>query len=195
MVARIVSVISASLDRRRFAWVSEGREPDEKERHAAAMASAALIANSRAGSLRRNEGKTRQEHAVRDRLREAGLLLIKGRKMPGIREAPNAGQFCLENKLGGVKADLVVGLWDGRVMAIECKVSNSAVNSFKRLNHEAASKAEKWRRDLGEAQVVPVAVLSGVYNLGNLLDAQRRGLTLFWAHKLGDLTGWIDSAR
>jgi hypothetical protein len=37
--------------------------------------------------------------------------------------------------------------------------------------------------------------LSGVYKLHNLVDAQERGLHLFWAHDLHALTGWIDATR
>jgi hypothetical protein len=90
---------------------------------------------------------------------------------------------------------LIVRLWDGRIMPIECKVSNSAVNSVKRLNNDAAAKAETWIWDFGRRQTVPVAVLSGVYDLRNLRDAQDRGLSLFWAHDLGALTAWIEKTR
>ncbi len=80
-------------------------------------------------------------------------------------------------------------------MPIECKVSNSSINSVKRLNNDAAAKAEAWRRDFGAIQVVPVAVLSGVYALNNLEEAQQRGFTLYWAHRLEDLVQWIEESR
>jgi hypothetical protein len=80
-------------------------------------------------------------------------------------------------------------------MAIECKVSNSATNSVKRLNNDAAAKAEAWLKDFGTRQVVPAAILSGVYKLHNLEDAQSRGLSLFWAHDLKALTDWISTTR
>ena len=80
-------------------------------------------------------------------------------------------------------------------MPIECKVSNSYINSVKRLNNDAAVKAVTWKRDFGVRQVVPTAVLSGVYKLHNLQDAQERGLTLFWAHGLKPLTDWISSTK
>ena len=51
-------------------------------------------------------------------------------------------------------------------MPLECKASNSATNSYKRVNHEAASKAETWLQDFGRSQVVPAAVLSGVFKRG-----------------------------
>lgn len=96
----------------------------------------------------------------------------------------------------GSKADFVIGLHDNRVMPLECKVSNSAVNSIKRLNREAARKAEVWRGDLGSANCVPAAVLSGVYYHHMLLDAQNRGLTLFWSHSLeAQLLDWLDSTK
>ena len=50
-------------------------------------------------------------------------------------------------------------------MPLECKVSNSSTNSVKRLNNDAAVKAETWRQDFGTVPIVPAAVLSGVYKL------------------------------
>ena len=80
-------------------------------------------------------------------------------------------------------------------MPIECKVSNSSTNSIKRLNNDAAVKAVSWTQSLGMANVVPTAVLSGVYKLRNLIDAQAKGLTLFWAHDLAELQRWMESTR
>jgi len=78
-------------------------------------------------------------------------------------------------------------------MAIECKVSNSATNSVKRLNNDAAAKAERWISQFGKAQVVPVAVLAGVFKVLNLEQAQDLGLTLFWSHDLDKLGAFIES--
>ena len=76
-------------------------------------------------------------------------------------------------------------------MAIECKVSNSSTNSVKRLNREAAGKAEKWIYEFGVRNVVPVAILSGVYKLHNIKSAQERGLTVL-GHDLTQILDWID---
>ncbi len=195
MVRRIVEVVKTSLDRRRFPWVSEGREPTEEEKAAAVLASAALMAASRVGTSRRAESKEAQELLVEKALLNAGLNKVSVRTMPTLSHAPGPGEFCRESRLGPRKADLVIGLWDRRVIAIECKVSNSAVNSVKRLNNDAAAKAETWLRDFGRIQVVPTAVLSGVYKLHNLTNAQERGLTLFWAHDLDVLVTWITETR
>jgi hypothetical protein len=68
MAQRVIETVLIGLDRQRFPWVVEGREPDASEREAAALASAALMATQRLSTMRRSEGKTRQEEAVRDAL-------------------------------------------------------------------------------------------------------------------------------
>lgn len=194
VVSEIVEIILLALDRRRFPWVSEERQATREERDVAILASAALAADRRVGTRRRNEGKSKQEE-VRQTLEAAGLSQVGRRAIGTLILAPQPGEFCLESMLGTRKADLIVMLWDHRLMPIECKVSNSAVNSVKRLNNDAAAKAEAWTRDFGRLQVVPVAVLSGVYKLHNLQEAQARGLALFWAHNLDALVDWIALTR
>lgn len=195
MVRRILHVIRMGLDSRRFPWLSEERQATQAERAAAVLASAALMATSRVGTARRNLSKTLQEGLVEDALLGRGLRKMPVREIATLTDAPRSGEFCRESLLGTRKADFVIGLWDRRVMAVECKVSNSATNSVKRLNNDAAAKAEQWLHDFGKRPIIPAAVLSGVYKLHNLIDAQERGLTLFWAHDLAELVSWIEQTR
>lgn len=195
LVQRLIDVVRQVLDRRRFAWVVDNREPTEAERSAAVLASAALMAASRAQTKRRTAGKNQQEEQVKEALRQLGFTEVPTRKIPTISAAPGPGEFCGECLLGSRKGDIIVRLWDQRVMPIECKVSNSSTNSVKRLNNDAAVKATSWKTDFGLRQVVPSAVLSGVYKLHNLSDAQERGLTIFWAQDLKPLTDWIEKTR
>ncbi len=76
LVRRLVDTIRAGLDRRRFPWVSEGREPTPDEREAAVVASAALIATQRVATSRRNLGKQAQEEHVREVLIASGLVEV-----------------------------------------------------------------------------------------------------------------------
>ena len=195
MARRILRVIFDGLDRRRFPWVVDKREPTEAERGAAVLASAALLASSHVSTSRRNLDKQHQEQEVLNALAAAGLKRTPARHVKVLADGPKAGEFCSESLLGRRKADILVGLWDGRLLAIECKVSNSATNSVKRLNNDAAAKAEEWRKDFGATQVVPSAVLSGVYKLHNLENAQDRGLHLFWAHDIAQLIDWVLSTK
>lgn len=196
LVKRVVGTVLQGLDRRRFNWVSEGnREPSEAERAAAVIASAALVAAQRTATERRNAGKKGQEESVREALLSGQFKEVPRRKVTTITDAPQPGEFCMESVFGSRKADLIVGLWDKRVMPIECKVSSSSTNSIKRLNNDAAVKAVSWRKEFGERMVVPTALVSGVYKIRNLLYAQEKGLTLFWGHNLKALVDWVKSTK
>lgn len=189
-------VVLDGVDRRRFPWVGREAGPTEAELQAAVLATSALIAASRTATMRRSRGKKLQEAAVAASMTAIGMYQVpRRRKIQVLADAPKPGEFCPESKLGTRKADFVVGLYDRRVMPIECKVSNSELNSVKRLNNDAQVKAIGWREDFGRDQVVPVAVLSGAYKLASLQEAQDRGLALIWAHDLTQLTRFIDSTR
>lgn len=198
MAQRLIDTVFSVVDRRRFPWIAERREPDEtaRETASAVLASASLFATRRSETARRSESKAAQELFVEDMLVQRGLTKVIPQPVRTLSEAPRPGSFCRESMLGTRKADFIVGLYDGRAMPLECKVSNSSVNSIKRLNNDAAVKAEVWRKDFGEMNVVPAAVLSGVYKLHHLEDAQTRGLTLFWSHSLeSQLLNWIDRTK
>jgi hypothetical protein len=197
LVERLVATIREGLDRRRFPWVAENREPSPSERQAAVLATAALLATRRTETARRSLGKSEQEEQVRQALLGNGFVevTIQGGAIPTVADAPRPGTFCMDILFGDRKAYMVVGLWDLRIMPIECKVSNSSTNSVKRLNNDAAVKAVAWIKAFGERHVVPVATLSGVYKLHNLWQAQEQGLSLVWAHRLDDLIKWIERTR
>lgn len=195
MAKRVVETVMNNLDRHRFVWMRPpAREPTDSERSAAILATASLMAMRRTETARRNAEGQGQEGAVKYRLEAAGLERIDSRDMSRPSDFPLPGQFCGESLLYGNKADVVVRLYDERLMAIECKASNSSINSKKRLNREAAAKATAWKHSLG-AQVVPAVVLSGVYKLEYLQLAQNEGLAIFWSHDLDRLTAWVNSTK
>jgi XamI restriction endonuclease len=188
--------ILAILDPHRFPWVAAQRPPDKLERHTAIVASAALAAASEVGTHRRNTAKTAQEQAVKDLLKQCRFEEVAVRDIPMLTAAPAPGTFCGESRLAGTRADIVARLHDSRVMAIECKVSNSAVNSYKRIVHDTGGKAATWYRELGNAQVVPAAVMSGVYSVANLEDVQdNKRVALYWQHRLSDLADFVLKAK
>jgi XamI-like restriction endonuclease len=195
LVQRVIGTVLAGLDRGRFPWVLEHRAPTQEERETAIVASAALRATQKVATSRRTEVKDAQEERVKAALRTRGFTEIARRPMHHIADAPQPGEFCGETIFATRNADIVAGLWDRRAMPIECKVSNSAVNSIKRVKNDVAAKATTWRTRFGEDNVVPVAVLGGVYDLPMLIDVQQRGLTLFWAHDLDAMMDWIARTR
>ncbi len=191
---RVRDTVLHIIDPHRFPWVREDRAPSDRELDIAVVASAALVAAQKVQTRRRNDAKKQQESQVKTLLKDDGFAEVSRREIRLLDDAPAPGEFCPESRLGDTKADIVVRLRDRRVMAIECKVSNSEVNSFKRVNHEAAGKAQKWLRAFGAAGVVPAAVLGGVFKPANLQTAQASGLALYWQHRLDDLSGFLRPA-
>jgi hypothetical protein len=194
-IRKVFDVIERVIDPFRFPWVIERRSPTTSEKSAALLASSVLLAAQRIATERRNNGKTAQENQVKNYLRSLGFSEVPTTAIKTIVKGPGPGEFCAECMLGDRKADIVLRLHDTRLMAIECKVSNSSTNSIKRLNNDAAVKAVRWIEKFGSDQVVPVAMLSGVFKLLNLVQAQEKGVTIFWAHDLDRLGEFIESAR
>jgi hypothetical protein len=195
MARRVIETILLGLDQQRFPWVTEGREPTETEKAVAIMSTAALVSTRRVMTARANDAKGEQEQKVKDALQAAGFTEVAAREIPTLHSAPAAGEFCGESLFGTRKADIVIRLWDHRVMALECKVSNSSTNSVKRLNNDAAVKAQVWIVEFGTAQTVPAAMLAGVFKRHNLEQAQERGLTIWWSHDLDRMVSWMERTR
>lgn len=194
-IRKVFDVIERVIDPFRFPWVVARRAPTREEKSAALLASSVLLAAQRIATERRSDGKTEQESQVKDYLRTLGFTEVAPATIKTIVKGPGPLQFCAECHLGDRKADVVLRLHDTRLMAIECKVSNSATNSVKRLNNDAAVKATYWIEQFGSQQIVPAAMLSGVFKTLNLIQAQGRGLTIFWAHDLSSLGQFIESTR
>jgi hypothetical protein len=185
----VARTLVAVRDPVRFPWVSEKRIPTAAERRAAILWTAGLFAVERTRTKRRGESSKRQEDAV-----ELALTAAKFKKVvPPARNITQndqleRGTFTRQVHLDRSECDVLARLGDGRLLAIECKVSNTAVNSIKRLGHETGNKARKWNDAFGK-QVVTAAVLAGVFALGKLSEAQNENkIFLLWEHDLGPLT-------
>lgn len=192
----VVDIFRATADPERFTWLDPNRAPSDIEIERVISASAALFAGQRVATTRRNTAKSVQEEAVKTFLQSIGFQPFDTpRQINTLDDAPPRGHYCSECLVGTRKADVPIRLHDGRLMPLECKVSNSAVNSIKRINNDAQVKAAIWLREFGERQVVPAAMLSGVFDVGNLERAQVGHLTLFWAHRMDAMRDFIESTK
>lgn len=193
-------MVGEALDLLRFPWVSESRDPTLEERDRALRWTAGLWATETVRTRRRVRESREQEQAVISVAEAAGFEpapLPRQRGRPRI-ERPDeipAGQYTREINIAGQKCDVPVRLRDGRLLAIECKVSNSEVNSYKRLQRETCGKARGWERDFGRHGVLTAAVLRGVFSPTNVIDAQEAyGVAILWEHDLSPLGSFLAAA-
>lgn len=191
-------IIAQQLDPYRAPWIAKDRPPTKAEVERFLAGSITVRLNSRLGSLRRSEAATRQEQAVRDALAEAGYAEFKGRSKTLVdprAEMPEGTFSPAARLLAGASVDVPIRLKAGHstgltFIALEAKDTNSAVNSRKRLI-EVMEKATAWNSAGLPYDFRTGAVVSGVLPLRRLVEAQDRGVWLFWEHRLEDLTALL----
>jgi hypothetical protein len=198
-LARLAAtIVEAVLDQERFPWmfVSPRRAPTAAERDLAYRWTAGLQTVEQIKTTRRGDSSRKQERAVGDLLRGHGFTGVRPRPISLLDDLAR-GEFSRESLVAGTKCDVPVRLRDGRLLLIECKVSNSETNSVKRLNRECGGKSRVWLAAFGP-QAIPAAVLAGVFKLKNLSDAQRSDhvtiFTIFWEGDLTALGEFLDAA-
>ena len=194
-IERLLAVMRLIADPRRFPWLATGRSSSPAERRSGALATAVLIASQRVQTLRRGDEKAAVEGAVRGLLIGIGWEQSISKPPRGVQtlanDAPARRTFLTQTNLGADNADVIVRLDDGRLLAIECKGSNSEINSRKRLNKEAVQNARAWLSHFGSRQVVPAVALQGVFNPRYVVEAQATPMAVFWGHRLTDLRDFV----
>lgn len=197
--ALIAEYLANNMDPILTPWLRASREPAETEREMFALWVASARAASRVGSARKNRGAQRQENAVRESLVEIDYGAVEKGRQRGAAdsrfrpiELPPRTFTAKPRVLNGKSADVVIRLADDhpsgiKVLVVECKDSNSAINSRKRLFEVAAKRAAWLRGEDLPNEFRTVAVLSGVFGLRELEDAQKEGIHIIWEHRLSDL--------
>ncbi|WP_284427638.1 XamI family restriction endonuclease [Acidovorax sp. SUPP1855] len=193
---KLGQLLTSSLDPKRFPWVEAGRAATPEELESAQLATALITAVSAVQAGRRGEESKALEGKVAEILDAAGYTQVT-KLLTGIKRIshfPEAGTYMRQTALGGHNADYVVRLFDGRLLALECKASNSAVNGFKRLNKEVVVDAGDWHREFGRSSVVAAAAIRGVFKADNVATAQSQNVFVFWWHKMDVLADFLASA-
>ena len=195
LARRLTRLLTSCLDPIRLPWLPEGRTPSAHEREAAVMWTAGLWAVERLRTVRRTESSKRQEAAVESLLTSSGYTLQAGVRRLSDLDDLQRGSFGRESLLAGSKCDRPVRLFDGRLLALECKVSNSPLNSVKRLIRETGGKARQWNEEFGR-KVITGVVVAGVFNLIHLVEAQEQHrISIFWEQNLAPLRTFVRRAK
>lgn len=184
---RIGEILSGIRDFKRFPWLQENRPPT--------LATVTLAAASKILTQRRSDERVELEDQLHNLLR-ANLIEIAPKPIANIRsDGPQPGEFMRNALVGQHGADAIVGLYDYRLLCIECKASNSEINSRKRLNKEVGADAKEWLGSFGENNIVPATAIRGVFKAEYVKQAQEVPVAIFWSHRLGDLLDFIDSTK
>lgn len=195
--AAAAGIISERLDEGRAPWLAAGRKPTKAERGTFVNWMASIPAMNRLATTRRGERSRCQEDLTRAAVKTAGY---RPATTPGTLSDPvkdmEPGTYSEKSRrLLGTNMDVPVRLKSNHAtgqlfLAVECKVSNSSLNSRKRLL-EVNSKRETWDSSGLPHRFRTAAVLAGVFDIARLVEAQNAGVLIFWEHRLQDLTAFL----
>ncbi len=195
VVATAIEVIFLEWrDRSLTKWLDFGRKPTSAEVRAVLQALAPVIAGQNVATARRNRLAATQEREVIGLLRSKGWIQLPS-SLIDTRAAVPERHFMHKTRFATATAtpqevDVACGLGATVVLAMECKVTNDATNSVKRIN-DVLKKAEAWKTHWGSF-VMTAALLEGVIapkDVERLID---HGVHVFWSHDLPTLSKWLD---
>lgn len=195
--AAAARIISERLDDQRAPWLATSRRPTKAQRETFVTWIASIRAVNRLTTARRGERSARQEELTRAAANAAGYEpgTTPGTLTDPVKDMEPGTYSEKSRRLAGTNMDVPIRLktkhGTGQLfLAIECKVSNSSLNSRKRLL-EVNSKRQTWDSSGLAYRFRTAAVLAGVFDIARLVEAQDAGTLIFWEHRLTDLTAFL----
>ncbi|MBA3841341.1 MAG: XamI family restriction endonuclease [Actinobacteria bacterium] len=188
---------SPRVDRSKAPWLISGAPATQPEIEAFIRTTASVRAMGDVQTARRMERSKIQEDAIRAACAAARYTPVTppGELTNPIKQMPPGSYATKSRKLAMTNMDIAVRMKDNHgtgllFLAIEAKVSNSSLNSRKRLN-DVARKRERWDASGQLYQFRTAAVIAGVFSIPRLIEAQEAGVFIFWEHRLQDLTAFL----
>ena len=191
----VALVVNQWLDPSLAPWKGKNRLPTSLEvRHLLNKVSS-LIATKWIDTAQRNRLAERQEGEVTDALVAMGWKqlpskLIDNEAMVPARHFMHKTRFAT-GKQAHQEVDVACGLSGRYMLAMECKVSNDATNSVKRIN-DVIKKAAAWQDEWGRT-VETAALLDGVIKPEDVQRLTEANVHVFWSHALDEFCDWLSS--
>ncbi|MBY6203538.1 XamI family restriction endonuclease [Halomonas denitrificans] len=186
------SVLIRILDKSLCPWVEPGIDPSWSQLKRLQEVVCALMASQSVATERRKALASEQEQLVIEALMELGWSQIPSKKIES-RGDVDAKKFMhktrFATKTRPKEVDVACGLGNTKMLALECKVTNDATNSVKRIN-DVLTKATSWREHWGSF-VVTGAFLQGVISEKDVERLVEADVVVFWSHRLQEFRDWV----
>jgi len=184
---QVATVIRRWIDPR----IIEGLEADRLAEVAAGPLY--ILARQKFETEKRTQASRLQESGVTSLLDNLGFTKVQSREIDqpwtvGEENYMHKTTFRSASR-DTAEVDIAVGLPGGRLLAIECKVSNDATNSIKRVN-DVLKKRESWEKMYGNV-LTTGAVMSGVIMPRDILRLSSAGVCVFFSHDLAPLRKYL----
>ena len=192
----VATAIERRLDVSITPWRAAKRPPSAAERSLVVERVISSIAPKATDTAKRNRLSNAQEQAV-----VKLLLTNKWTQLPST-EIDHRGvvperHFMHKTRFATAttsaqEVDIACGLRGSIVAAMECKVTNDATNSVKRIN-DVLKKAAAWKIHYGTF-VKTAALLQGVIKPSDVQRLTDEGIQVFWSHDLNLFLDWVEKS-
>lgn len=191
----VAAVWNERRSRALTSWLDIDRRPFSREIRRLVWTIGPLIASQQAQTLQRNRAAAVQETTVTALLRSRGWHQ-KPSSLLDTRAALPQRHFMHKTRFATAtttpqEVDIAMGLGGTVVLAMECKVSNDATNSVKRIN-DVLKKSAAWKKHWGSF-VKTAALLQGVIAAKDVYRLIDEGVEVFWSHNIEELMDWLDT--
>ena len=191
----VAAVLYQWMDRDIAPWLSLNRSPSDVERELLIERVISFIAPKQTETEKRNRLSLAQESAVVDVLNNLGWKQMPSATLDA-RAAVPPKHFMHKTKFATAtttaqEVDIACGLSGSYVAAMECKVTNDATNSVKRIN-DVLKKANAWKAHWGSF-VETAAMLQGVIKPDDVQRLTDEGVMVFWSHDLDEFATWVSN--
>ena len=89
------------------------------------------------------------------------------------------------------EVDIACGIASNLILAMECKVSNDATNSVKRVS-DVIDKVKAWKDSWGDF-IQTAALLQGVISYKDVVRLLNLDVGVFWSHDLQPFADWLEA--
>jgi len=188
------AAFAARRDKSLTAWLSSNANPNRRQIKRLLHTVTPMISSQIFNTVRRNRLSDDQEKAVVALLESKGWTRSPSSTVNNTADLPPQHfmrKTRCKTRTATKEVDIACGVNPSLIMAMECKVSNDATNSVKRVS-DVMDKTKAWNDQWG-GFIQTAALLQGVVaykDVARLLDSD---VLVFWSHDLQPLAEWLDS--
>ncbi|TCP93736.1 XamI restriction endonuclease [Sphingomonas sp. PP-CE-1A-559] len=155
-----------------------------------------MISSQIFNTVRRNRLSDEQELAVEQVLQASGWGRVMSTTLESPSDVPAKSYMrktrCRSSKTATKEVDIACGVDSKLILAMECKVSNDATNSVKRVN-DVMDKVKSWN-DTWASFIQTAALFQGVVLYKDVARMLSSEVEVFWSHDLDRFVKWLEDA-
>lgn len=178
-------------------WLDTNQSPTRQQIKKILNVVTPMISSQIFNTVRRNRMSDAQELAVEGLLASKGWTKAASKKLDGPADIDVQHYMrktrCRSSETATKEVDIACGVRSNLILAMECKVSNDATNSVKRVS-DVTDKVKSWQ-ETWATFIKTAALLQGVISYKDVARLLASDVEVFWSHDLDALSDWLEANK